>query len=361
MNLIFDGRIFSTRMTGIGTFARDVVTSILKYRHDVKLFVLCPRPVHSNYLNWVEKYQVPIVFCPVISSKLPTTLWYHLFSYKISKKKGADVYISPFTDYPLVWGSKIKHIITVHDVVNKDFKDTMEWKNRLMSALFFDLSIKRSHYIWCNSEYTHRAILQYFPTVSQKNVFVGDSSGEIFNNICLSEYDKKKILNRYGVKERFILFVGSLEPRKNLGFLIKIAPILYKKTNIQTLIIGANQWGKSHNDYDKESTIFIQHFVKTEELVELYNVASCYVSTSLNEGFGMPQLEAMKCGCPVVSPNNSGMIEVVTGYGTLVDGWDVDAWINAISSEVQREHKPYAGKKYNWEYIINSFFVFCNL
>lgn len=348
-------------MTGIGTFARDVVSSLMKYQHDIQLLVLCPRQIHSNYKEWIDEYHVPIVFCPFINRKLPTTLWYHLYSYYVAKKNRADIYVSPFTDYPLIWGASIKHILTVHDVVCKEYRDTMEWKNRIMSYLLFDTSIRRAKNVWCNSEYTHRTIQKYFPFVSKKNVFVGDSSGEDFCSMKLSEKERSMLLAHFGIKEKFVLFVGSLEPRKNLQFLLRIAPILYKKTGIQTLIIGANQWGKTHEDYNKDAIVFVKHFIETEELVKLYNLAACYVSTSLNEGFGMPQLEAMKCGCPVVSPNNSAMTEVVSGYGTLVDGWDVGVWIDAIISEMNREHLPYMGEKYDWKHIIDDFVKFCEL
>ena len=61
-----------------------------------------------------------------------------------------------------------------------------------------------------------------------------------------------------------------------------------------------------------------------------YNIADCFVSSSLNEGFGLPQLEAISCGCPVVTANNSGMIEVSLGAGILVDGWDSQNWVDKI-------------------------------
>jgi glycosyltransferase involved in cell wall biosynthesis len=93
--------------------------------------------------------------------------------------------------------------------------------------------------------------------------------------------------------------------------------------------------------------------------VRLYNLAALYVSTSLNEGFGLPQLEAMNCGCPVVSPHNSAMVEVVEGAGMTVEGWDLGAWYDTIlsvynNSEYYRNLGLQRAKQYEWPAIVHS-------
>ena len=86
-------------------------------------------------------------------------------------------------------------------------------------------------------------------------------------------------------------------------------------------------------------------------------MADLYVSTAINEGFGMPQLEAMFCGCPVVSPHNSAMIEVVSGRGVTIKGWDEKEWIDTVCELLNSEDKRNELKnpdisEYNWENII---------
>ena len=292
---------------------------------------------------------------------MPSILWYHFYTKFVLKKLSADIFFTPTTQYPLLTNKRTKYIITVNDLVCKEFADTMEWKSRLVDYLVFDKAVKKARNIWAISEYTHQALCKYYHGCDKKRFFIGISVDMAFKPQELSNTDKDYYLKSFGLKNKFVLFVGSLEPRKNLQFLLRIAPVLYQKARIQTLIIGANQWGKTHDDYDKDAIVFVKHFIKTEELVKLYNLATCYVSTSLNEGFGMPQLEAMKCGCPVVSPNNSAMSEVVSGYGTLIDGWDVDVWVDAILQEINKEHHPYTGEKYDWKHIIENFIKFCEL
>lgn len=87
----------------------------------------------------------------------------------------------------------------------------------------------------------------------------------------------------------------------------------------------------------------------------------CYVSTSLNEGFGLPQVEAMNCEIPVISPQNSAMIEVVNGAGVTIDSWEINKWKKAIDFTLENREKIInqqneRRKQYSWEVIISRFY-----
>ena len=111
----------------------------------------------------------------------------------------------------------------------------------------------------------------------------------------------------------------------------------------------------SQPDYPQNSTIFCG-YVSNSELVELYNMADCFVSASLGEGFGMPQLEAMLCGCPVVTAHNTAMIEVArnkTGVKS-VEGYNPKDWIDCILDVVNKNETPRLAEvsEYYWPAII---------
>jgi glycosyltransferase involved in cell wall biosynthesis len=129
------------------------------------------------------------------------------------------------------------------------------------------------------------------------------------------------------------------------------------------LIVGAPGWGDTRISAIAQAPGFPQDkvvfsgYLTTEELVKVYNLASVYVSTALNEGFGLPQLEAMCCGCPVVTAHNSAMIEVVEGAGKTVASWEEAEWTGAIL-EVYANRQPYAARglqrarQYDWHDVI---------
>ena len=136
-------------------------------------------------------------------------------------------------------------------------------------------------------------------------------------------------------------------PRKNIDFLIEIMPEIFKSTARQLVIVGANKWKNSYlnkitgrNDYPHKALVFC-NYVSDEELVELYNYADCFVSASLNEGFGMPQLEAMLCGCPIVTSHNSAMIEVAANKpgAYTIEGYDKTVWVEKIKVVINKDER----------------------
>ena len=156
------------------------------------------------------------------------------------------------------------------------------------------------------------------------------------------------------------MFVGSLEPRKNLSFLLKVFKEFRKRNDLRLVIVGGTGWGNTgiadiinEPDYPREDVLFAG-YLDMSELRLLYNTAECYVSTSLNEGFGLPQLEAMNCECPVVTSHNSAMIEVAEGAGITVEGWDTGKWTESIeyalnNRELIVSRQNERRKNYTWE------------
>jgi len=237
-------------------------------------------------------------------------------------------------------------------------------RNKIANSLLFERSIINADYLWTNSEYTKLQVEKYFRERKCRNIFVGCSVDDnIFKRNVISKEKHQQMLKRIGINHRFILFVGTLEPRKNLSFLLSLMPKLYKDYKLQLVIVGARGWKDSNifeivnnPTYPKDSTIFCG-YVSNDDLACLYDMAACFVSTSLNEGFGMPQLEALKCGCPVLTSHNSAMIEVVSDIegGHTIEGYETEAWIDAILKIVNNP-RFVKGEKlstYNWEYIIN--------
>lgn len=357
--IVIDGRTFTRQRAGIGTFFLEFVKSAAKYAPEIKIVIALPHNIHQSFKALEEIEGIIIDKVVFFTEKLPNIFWYHLFAKKILKKYGSKILISPHCQYPFFIGKDETVVITIHDFVYRDFPETMEWWNRISQKVSFERAVRKARKIWCNSHYTYKKLIEYFPSKKDIPCFIGLSVSDLFKPYKYENNKKLMLKKMYGIDEKFYLFVGSLEPRKNLKFLLELAPLLYKRTNIQTLIIGASKW-KNKIDFSVygKSIVVVEHFISDEELVELYNLSSCYISTSLNEGFGMPQLEAMKCGCPVVSPRNSAMIEVVGQYGTLVEGWNINDWINAIVDESNTIHTPFYSEKYDWSYIVKNLFKY---
>ena len=368
MNILVDARALVAKPAGIAAVIVQSIKFITRLRPDVHFRLLAPAPLNATVQeSLVSNHQVTIEVCPIKGlSRIPPLAWSNLRVPKAVKKYKPDLFWSPFPSLPVIWNTKTPRLITVHDVVHKEFQETMTLRSRVGSILSTDRAINEADLIWANSNYTKESIGKYYPVKKCNEIFVGCSVDTDLFKIN-DNLERDEILREYGLQGRFLLFVGSLEPRKNLPFLLSLMPELYRR-GMQLLVVGGKGWKNSSISatlnapgFPLESVVFAK-YVTNEQLAELYNVADCYVSTSINEGFGLPQLEALMCGCPVVTSHNSAMIEVVDGVGRTVKGWDKDVWINTIMEEVEGRKsfkvEDSKLKRYDWTYIVDSLFKY---
>ena len=222
----------------------------------------------------------------------------------------------------------------------------------------------KADYLWANSHYTKSKVEEYFPQRRAHDIFVGGAvDRHVFYPRILSDADRQNLRQKYGIHSKYILFVGSLEPRKNLKFLLGIIPELYQQHGIQLVVVGGKSWKSTDikdiieaPEFPKASTIFCG-FVTNEELAMLYSCADCFVSAALMEGLGMPQIEALLCGCPVVTAHNTAMIEVANGKdgAVTVEGYNPHDWQQTILNMIKEPKtvNPQQLSEYDWKTIIS--------
>jgi glycosyltransferase involved in cell wall biosynthesis len=359
----FDARNLMHPPSGSATYLICTLNELSTQQPDWTFYILSNRPLHPECEKLIIKR--PNIHFLRMSFTRIGLVWYCTQLYFILKKLNPDFFWVPATLLPPFIPSGIKTIVTVNDMVPKDYTNTMSLFNRLYSSVFFDRSILNADILLAISNYTANEVKIRYPRRQSSEIIVGCGvDRSMFRQVTHTQDQRADICSKYGVTEPFILFVGTLEPRKNLAFMIRLMPQL-ATDGFTLLVVGAKGWGKSNiadivqqPNFPADKVVFAG-YVPTEDLVRLYNLAALYVSTSLNEGFGLPQLEAMNCGCPVVSPHNSAMVEVVEGAGMTVEGWDLGAWYDTIlsvynNSEYYRNLGLQRAKQYEWPAIVHS-------
>ena len=364
MNIIIDGRVWSKNGAGVTSFFNCAIAEWAKQWSTDVFYVVLPKGLDSsNELPPLTDNVKLLDYSGHFPRKLPNLIIIQWLMPFLCKKLHADIYYAPIAHMPFFIPTRTKTLITVHDVVNIEMKETMAWKNRIATSFFFNWTVKHAKQLWTNSYYTRSKVEEYFPKRRCKEIFVGNAvERRLYYPMNLTKEQKDQIRSKHGIKGRFILFVGSLEPRKNLSFLLNLMPNLYEEHHIQLVVVGGKGWKNSDlkktvesPEFPKASTIFCG-FINNHELAELYNTADCFVSATLMEGFGMPQLEALLCGCPIITSHNTAMIEVAEGKdgAITIEGYNPEDWKRAIVQVVNNRPvvKQNQLKDYDWKIII---------
>lgn len=363
-NILIDGRAWSRNSAGVSMFLTGAIKAWTCLWDDCTFYVLLPKGIDKTIdIEGLPQNLVLLDYSKYFFRKLPNIIILQILVPYLCRKLNISLYYAPVPHIPFLLPRKVNTMVTIHDVVNIEMPNTMAWTNRMATAFFFGLAVRKADYLWCNSRYTLSKVNQYFPQRKISTTFVGAAVDRgTFYKRNLSDQTKDQVRKRYGIKNRFILFVGSLEPRKNLQFLLQIMPDLYRTHHIQLVVVGGKGWKNSSlsnivedTTFPKDSTIFCG-YVTSKELSMLYNTADCFVSAALMEGFGMPQVEALLCGCPVVTAQNTAMTEVAEGKdgAITIEGYDPKEWKQSIVKVIEEHTNVNTSQldDYDWERII---------
>ncbi|MFZ2649346.1 MAG: glycosyltransferase family 1 protein [Burkholderiaceae bacterium] len=332
----------TTRPTGVGHYLMAAVNVWSEQRADVDFVLLAHKPLHPQAASALRRAaNVRFDVCP--TAHLPTNgLWWLARGFsKRAKSIGATHLWGAGGMLPPAGGAGLATLLTVHDLVYRSLPWTMSARSRVAHSIFAGRSIRNADVIWAVSEYTAREIERFYPHRRAKQTIIGCGLNPLRACAELTPQRLSSFTRHYGVHDRTLLFVGTTEPRKNVGFLLSLMPQL-ARSGCALLIVGCGGWGRSDlasiveaDNFPRESVRFCD-YVPDEDLQALYRSAAFFVSASLMEGFGLPHLEAMSAGCPVIAAANSAVIEVVSAGGCLIEGWDRAHWVRSIEQAFEK-------------------------
>ncbi|MBN2157994.1 MAG: glycosyltransferase family 4 protein [Spirochaetes bacterium] len=260
-----------------------------------------------------------------------------VFSFKLARslrENSIDVYIGTSTYYyPYFFLSPVKKAGILYDLVWKLYPGTMEFGNKLRMKFFTLRNMRKLDLLIAISEQTKRDArtqlnlntkIEAIPLAADKKIFYPSDPTAV-----------SLVNKRYGMGNRYILSVCTLEPRKNLKSLIEAYRLMQGRNDYQLVLVGMAGWIASDFFLEIESSdvsdrIVITGYVDNSELAPIYTGASLFVFPSLYEGFGLPVLEAMQCGCPVITSNTSSLPEVAGDAAIMVDPEDVEGLAEAM-------------------------------
>jgi glycosyltransferase involved in cell wall biosynthesis len=273
-------------------------------------------------------------------SRLPTQhptiriLWEQMIQPWSLRQAGVDLLHGLALVGPAV--SACPFVVTIHDLSFLFYPQNFQLLKRLYLQFFTRHSVRRARRVIAISENTKRDVVQQYGIPADKVDLIYYGLDPIFRPLPSDQVDRFRAERR--LPERFMLFVGTLEPRKNVVRLVEAYAQLPRERPL-LLLVGGKGWLYDDifarvEDLDLSGEVRFVGYVPAEELPWWYNAADLFVYPSLYEGFGLPPLEAMACGTPVVSSKVSSLPEVVGSGGLLVDPTDTEALASAMKRMV---------------------------
>lgn len=324
MRIAIDAHSVGTGLAGNESYATNLIEALasIDRENDYTLYVTKPEAVdrfHRRWPNFTVRQTLP--HTPLI--RIPLVLSGEL------RKRPVDVLHVQFTAPP---AAPCPVVVSIHDLSFEHLPQTFTRRSRTQLRLTVRYSARNATRLIVPTEYGRNDLMETYRLSSEKIEVIPLAAAEHFQPA--SAKDVQRVRQTYGIEGEYILSVGSIQPRKNLPRLIAAYACLrssWANAKLpQLVLVGKQAWLYDETLRTIEScglqdSVTLTGYVPTSDLAALYTGALCFVYPSYYEGFGLPPLEAMKCGTAVVTGDRTSLPEVVGEAALMVDPYSVES------------------------------------
>lgn len=346
MKVAVDVRALCVPTFGIGRYTRSILDRIIPGAPEIQWFLYADRPVLHSY----DHHSNVVVRQFGKANKIKSLLRTQFQFARWAKADEVNVFWSPRHHLPVALDASIRSLVTIHDLIWQKHPETMLFANKIVERLLMPQSLNQADKILCVSHSTAADVASSYPAFKSKIVVTPLAATH------MAAPAKPDLAHPY------MLFVGTLEPRKNLvRMLTAYSRVKQDLGDVRLVIVGAQGWMEDltkHIDrLDITNRVELLGNLQDEALHGYYKHARCLLLPSIYEGFGLPALEAMSYGVPVIGSNVSSLPEVIGAGGILIDPLSVAAIADAmikINTDDELRHvlaaeaKKQSGK-FSWE------------
>lgn len=327
-------------LTGIGNYTLEAARRLIDEASELHAFDFLGRNgaaaiLQENLQMNLSGYDLHIVRSLPLSVYIRMGNIGKLMPYSTLTRSKADLTV--FFNYLTPGGLKGKNMITIYDLVSERFPETMQGRNRRLLQGHLKDSASRASSILTISEFSKSEIIDVLG-VPEEKIFVGPC-GVDTEFYTPGEGFETGINKKFNL-EKYILYVGTLEPRKNIKTLVEaFSKISDKYPDVKLVLAGGIGWQpeatlKAIEESKAKDRIIRTGYISNEEKRDLLRNAQFFVFPSIYEGFGMPVTEAMACGTDAVVSESSSLIEISAGLVPLIDPKNADLWAEAMEEKL---------------------------
>ena len=341
MRIAFDAKRAYQNNTGLGNYSRSLISSLAALYPQHDYYLMAPKQTEMYRDTYANMHTIT----PSGIFKLLSSLWRSNFVTGDLKKLSIDVYHGLSNEIPAgIQNTGIKSVVSIHDLIFERYPKQYKPVDNAIYRKKFSNACKHADKVIAISEQTKQDIIQYYGTPADKVAVCYQSCNTIFEQ-QVSNAEKQRIRQKYKLPETYFLYVGSVIERKNLLTICKALKELKAELNIPLVVIGNGseymQQVKAYiaanvltNDViflsEQEETKNDVDFKSAKDFPAIYQSALAMIYPSIYEGFGIPILEAMWSGTPVITSNISCMPETGGDAVYYIDPFSMDDMIKAI-------------------------------
>jgi glycosyltransferase involved in cell wall biosynthesis len=335
VHIAIDAHSVGAQLAGNETYAVNLIEALaaIDQANQYTLYVTKPSAVDRFANRWAN-FQVRRTLPHTPLVRIPLTLSAEL------RKNPVDVLHVQYTAPPL---APCAVVATIHDLSFEHLPETFNRRSRAQLRLTVRRTARKAARILTLSEFSRQDIIETYETDPERVVVTPPGASAHFAPVS-DATELRRIRTIYRIERDYILALGSIQPRKNLVRLIKAYSSLWetgKEALPQLVLAGGRRWLEGDTIRAAENSaaakdILFTGYVLEADLPVLYSGATCFVYPSYFEGFGLPLIEAMQCGVPVLAGNKTSMPEVVGDAGVLVDPLDESAIAGALARLIER-------------------------
>lgn len=355
MRIGIDGTSLLGQRSGVGHYTGRLFSQLVQQRPEWDYLLFSNRPLNGleNSLTRAQTVIHPF--------KLSRWLWMQCLLPRIIDQHQPDLCHFPNNTAPLVYNRP--YVITIHDA-SLFLHSHHHPRSRLIALrLLLPRVARQAAAVITVSHHARRELIQVLNLAPEKVHVIHEAAPANFRPLR-DPLQRRYLQSKYNLPDQFILFVGTIEPRKNLKRLVQAVAKLHQRgCRTRLVMIGPNGWlvnGSLNKEIEKlglEKDVQYLGYVPQEDLPGIYSLATVFAFPSLYEGFGLPPLEAMACGVPVLTSHHSAMAEVCGEAAWLVDPQEVDDIADGLACLLQddrqravmRERGLVQACAYSWE------------
>ena len=336
MKIGYDAKRAFQNFTGLGNYSRTLIETLTTHFPENEYHLFTPKLNDIPRVTKVTTHPSVSVHLPLgsLNKKLPA-LWRSYTINKDIQKTGIQIFHGLSHELPLSMPKNVRSVVTIHDLIHERYPDFYPFIDRKIYSFKFKKACQQADMVVAISQQTKRDIIDFYKIEPSKIQVIYQSCDPIFyKNRPLS--NKSEIVNKYNLPPQFMLYVGTINERKNLLGLLKALKVLENQQDMNLVIIGdGSAYFQKVKKYVIENglqkRVCYVPKIDFRDLPTIYELARVFVLPSFFEGFGIPIIEALWSGTPVISSIDSCFEEAGGPDSIYIHPNDIDALAAAIN------------------------------